>query len=205
LPFIPDEKELGALIVACKSRRMAAYLQALKETMADPEEALRIKWIDINGNTITINAPVRGHYLGQIQVSSKLIAMINALPKIPNAFNTKYCNIYPAFTNLRKNTATKLQNPRLLRISFTTFRHWGATMVYHQTRDILLVKKLLGHKKIENTMKYTQLIQFKDDEYDVATATTVEEAKSLLSAGFEQQPVPINGVVLFRKPKRFGC
>jgi len=54
-------------------------------------------------------------------------------------------------------------------------------------------------------MKYTQLIQFKDDEYDVATATTVEEAKTLLAAGFEQQPLAINGVVLFRKPKRFNC
>jgi hypothetical protein len=40
-------------------------------------------------------------------------------------------------------------------------------------------KKLLGRKKIGNPTKYTQLIQFKDDEYNVATATTVEEAKTL--------------------------
>jgi len=64
------------------------------------------------------------------------------------------------------------------------------------------VKKLLGHKKIENTMKYTQLIQFKDNEYDVATAQTVEEAKNLLSAGFEHV-TEMHGIMLFRKPKRF--
>ena len=74
-------------------------------------------------------------------------------------------------------------------------------MFYHPTRDILLVKKLLGHKKIENTMKYTQLIQFKGDEYDVATATTVDEAKKVLEAGFEYVAEK-NGIMLFRKPKR---
>ena len=75
-------------------------------------------------------------------------------------------------------------------------------MLYHQTRDILLVRKLLGHKKIENPMKYTQLIQFKDNEFEVATAQTVEEAKSILSAGFEYITEK-NGIMLFRKPKRF--
>jgi hypothetical protein len=32
-------------------------------------------------------------------------------------------------------------------------------------------------------MKYARLVQFKDDEYDVATATAVEEVKQLLKAG----------------------
>lgn len=75
-------------------------------------------------------------------------------------------------------------------------------MTYHQTRNILLVKKLLGHKRIENTMKYTQLIQFKDTEYDVTSATTLEEAKKVLSACFEYVTEK-NGTMLFRKPKRF--
>jgi hypothetical protein len=75
-------------------------------------------------------------------------------------------------------------------------------MLYHQTRNILLVKKLLGHKKIQNTMKYTQLIQFKDDEYEVTTASTPEEAKELGKAGFEKYD-EFNGIHLYRKPKRF--
>jgi integrase len=205
LPFIPDEKELDALIYGAKSRRLAAYLQCLKETFADPSEALRLRWIDVSGNVITINRPVRNHNPRQIQVSNKLIAMLNSLPKKSELiFPVAYSNIMFCFSRHRKRIAQIQQNPRIMKISLTTFRHWGATMVYHQTRDILLVKKLLGHKKIENTMKYTQLIQFKDDEYDVATATTVEEAKSLLAAGFEQQPQAINGVFLFRKPKRFN-
>ena len=75
-------------------------------------------------------------------------------------------------------------------------------MTYHQTGNILLVKKLIGHKKIENTMKYTQLIQFKDSEYEVTSATTLEEAKTILATGFDYVTEK-NGIVLFRKPKRF--
>jgi integrase len=51
--------------------------------------------------------------------------------------------------------ATKLQNPRLLRITFHTFRHWKATMEYNRTKDILYVMKLLGHRCIKNTLVYT--------------------------------------------------
>ncbi len=44
---------------------------------------------------------------------------------------------------------------------------------------------MLGYKRIENTMKYIGLVHFKDDEFEVTTATTVKEAKQDLSAGFE--------------------
>lgn len=92
--------------------------------------------------------------------------------------------------------------PRLLSISMVTFRHWGATMLYHYTRDILLVKKLLGHKKIENTMKYTQIVNFKDDDYEVTTASTEDEIKVLGKAGFVKYD-EYNGIHFYRKPKRF--
>jgi len=51
-------------------------------------------------------------------------------------------------------------------------------------------------------MKYTQLIQFKDSEYEVTSATTIEEAKTVLAAGFEYVTEK-DGIMLFRKPKRF--
>jgi len=72
-------------------------------------------------------------------------------------------------------------------------------MLCHQTGDILLIKMLLGHKKIENTMKYTQPIQFRDDEYNVATATNVREAK-VPASGFDYVTEK-NGRMLSRKPE----
>jgi integrase len=202
-PFIPDEKEIDALILGAGSKRMSVYLQTLKETMADPSEALRIMWIDINGNVITLNKPVKGHYPRPIQVSNTLIAMLNSLPRTTEkVFPTSYQNMAVSYYRMRKKIAYKLNNPRIMKISLITFRHFGATMVYHQTRNILLVKKLLGHKRIDNTMKYTQLIQFKDNEYEVATASTLEEAKQVLTAGFDYVTEK-NGIMIFRKPKRY--
>lgn len=52
-----------------------------RETFADPGEAVRLRWIDIRENVITINQPVKGHNPRQLKVSNKLIAMLNALPK----------------------------------------------------------------------------------------------------------------------------
>lgn len=205
LPFIPDEKELDQLIAACRSKRMAAYLQTLKETFADPGEALRIQWIDITGNTITINHPVKGHLPRKLQVSNKLLAMLNALPKTAERiFPTSYQVMENCYLRLRKKTADLQKNPRLLSIEMRTFRHWGGTTIaYHTNGNVLTVKKLLGHKCIENTMKYIGMINFKDDEYEVTTATTVDEAKQILSAGFDFVTEK-NGIMIFRKPKRFS-
>ena len=52
-------------------------------------------------------------------------------------------------------------------------------------------------------MKYICMIHFEDNEFEVATATTAEEAKQILSAGFDYVTEK-SGVMLFRRPKRFG-
>jgi predicted RNase H-like HicB family nuclease len=60
--------------------------------------------------------------------------------------------------------------------------------------------KQLGHKKLETTLIYTQLVNFPNDEYVSATATTIDEAKQLIEQGFEYV-TEIDGVRLFRKRK----
>jgi hypothetical protein len=73
-------------------------------------------------------------------------------------------------------------------------------MEYHRTKDILYVKQLLGHKRIESTLLYTQLIDFQDYEYSCKVARTVQEAKELVEAGFEFVTL-FEDVRLFRKRK----
>jgi integrase len=103
LPFVPDEKELDTLISCCRSRRMATFLQTLKETFADPSEVLRLQWIDLNGSVITINKPVKGHLPGQFEISSKLVAMLNALPKTnQRIFPSNYQTMHACFVEVRK-------------------------------------------------------------------------------------------------------
>jgi len=53
-------------------------------------------------------------------------------------------------------------------------------------------------------MKYIGMIYFKDSEFEVATATTVDEAKRILKQGFDYITEK-NGIMLFRRPKRFGA
>jgi integrase len=207
LPFIPDEKELDCLIAACLSKRMAAYLQTLKETFTDPGEARKLRWIDVNekDRVITINNPVKGHLPRSIEVSRKLIAMLNALPRThERIFPVSSDSLFKCYSRLRKRVANTQKNPRILKIEFRTFRHWGGTMIAHYTNgNVLTVKRLLGHKKVENTMKYIGMIHFKDDEFEVATATTVEEAENLGKAGFQKYD-EFSGVHLYRRPKRFS-
>jgi len=58
-------------------------------------------------------------------------------------------------------------------------------MEYHKTKDILHVMRILGHRNINNTLRYTQLIKTEDDEFISKVAKTVEEACALVEAGYE--------------------
>ena len=73
-------------------------------------------------------------------------------------------------------------------------------MEYHKTRDILHVMQLLGHRSIQNTLVYTQLIGFKDDEFTAKVAASEKEICQLIEAGFEYV-CDYNGNRIFRKRK----
>jgi len=202
IPFIPTEKELDDLIAGC-AKKKATLLQLLKETGMRIGEAKRLTWtdIDLENSRITLNNPEKNGKPRMFKTSQKLTAMLNAIPKEKDGpFKSCYSNLYRDFHNQRKTIAAKLQNPRLVRITFHTFRHWKATMEYHKTKDILHVMQLLGHRNIKNTLIYTQLIDFESDDYHSATAQTIEEAAKLIETGFEYVCTHDN-IMLFRKRK----
>jgi hypothetical protein len=108
------------------------------------------------------------------------------------------------FRAARAYTAKKLGNPRLLRIRFHTLRHWKATAEYHKTKDILYVKELPGHRKIDTTTLYIQLDKAlfpgSPDEFTVRVAAKPEEIKGLLEVGFEYV-CQKDGLAFLRKRK----
>jgi hypothetical protein len=59
---------------------------------------------------------------------------------------------------------------------------------------------LLGHRNIESTLVYTQLISFESDEYYSAVAKSVEETRKLLETGFEYV-CQKEDIMLFRRRK----
>jgi hypothetical protein len=58
----------------------------------------------------------------------------------------------------------------------------------------------MGHKKLDITLIYTQLLNLNEDEWTCKGATTVEQATQLVESGF-QYVTEIEGVKLFKKRK----
>jgi len=207
LSFIPTEAEIDALIAAA-GRVTGAFLQGLKDTGADPGELGRTRWTDIDKETKTvkINRPVKGHNARILRVSDNFLSRISALPKKHETiFSYKY--MAANFWTQRSKIAQKLQNPRILEIHFTTFRHWKGTMEYHRTKDVLYVQKLLGHRSLQSTMVYIDYEtacfgQPSREDFTAKVATNVEEACKLVEVGFEYVTGDyVDGGKIFRKRK----
>jgi len=203
LPFIPTEREIDQLIAGC-GKRTATFLQTLKETGMRCGEAWQLKWINVDteNHTITVNNPEKHGNPRMIKVSGKLIAMLKSLPKKHERVFGKATlgTRRNVFNKQRRRIADKLKNPRIMKITFHTLRHWKATMEYHKTKDILHVKQLLGHRSINSTMLYTQLITFERDDFTCRVAKQKKEISELIEAGFEYV-CDLNEAKFFRKPK----
>jgi integrase len=206
IPFIPMEKEIDELIAGCGSKT-SCLLQLLKETGMRIGEALRLKWsdIDFERRVIILNEPEKHGNPRIFKISDGLIGRLNSLPRRGVCvFDTNRDSIISSFYISRKRLARNLNNPRLLRITFHTLRHWKATMEYHKTKDIIHVKELLGHRDINNTLLYVQveksLFNDESDEFIVKTAREPEEIKRLLEVGFEYV-CNKDGLMFFRKRK----
>jgi site-specific recombinase XerD len=129
--------------------------------------------LDLVSNTVRI-VPEKGSNPRVFKISTKLAAILNNLPKKSEKIfgyrNVRY--LERLFRQQRARAAQKLANLRIKQIHFNTLRHWKATMEYAKTKDLLRVKQFLGHKKFENTLKYTQLINFESDEFVCKAAKT---------------------------------
>lgn len=134
LPFIPLEREIDDLIAGCNNNLIATFLQIGKETGARASEIFKLKWIDIDVERKTIRiTPEKGSDPRIFKMSSKLVRMLENLPKNDQRIFSRYKSLKTlslSFQKTRKRLAYRLGNPRLLRISFHTLRHWKATVEY---------------------------------------------------------------------------
>ena len=191
-PFIPLEKELDALISG-SGPKMSAFLQLLKETAMRCGEAKRLMWTDLDfeKNVVTLNNPEKGSNARMWKATAKLMGMLSLLTRDSlRVFGDNSMNSFKStYQKTRKRLAVKLQNPRLRKISFHTFRHWKATQLYHETKDPYYVKDFLGHKELRNTEIYINIERtiFEDsnDGFTVKVVEKPEEIKDLLEVGFE--------------------
>jgi integrase len=208
LPFIPSESEIDQLISGVGGKT-AAFLLLLKETGMRAGEAWNLQWVDLdNERNIVRVLPEKNSKPRYCKVSCRLLAMLNRLPhtwqtifRNPEINQIKSMNVFMrTFERQRRRVSTRIENPRLIQISFKTLRHFKATMEYHRTKDILHVMQLLGHKNIMNTLVYTHLVNFETDDYVCKIAKTIDDAKALVEQGFDYV-TDVEGMKLFRKRK----
>lgn len=194
--YIPTENDITQLISGC-GQKAATFLQLLYECGLRSGEAWRLKWenFDLERKILTLNAEncEKNGIPRQFKISDKLIAMLNLL-KLKNETNPYVWKTGPRslisfrvnFARKRKQLARKLQNPNLPKITLHTLRHFYACKLYHQTKDILLVKSKLGHRNIQNTMVYTRLVDWEQpDQWIAKRPMTSKEEDELIESGFE--------------------
>jgi len=203
IPRIPT-KEAVEKIIARSSRKYATIFRLLEETGAMPGELhnVTLRDLDLEKGTLAIQG-LKGHASRIFKLKPKTIAMLktylnehgNEDPLFPNSKS-----MLKAWMRVRNGLSDKLKDPTLKLIRLYDLRHYYATMTYYKTKDILYVKQQLGHKRLETTMIYTQLVNFGEEEYTCRIAKTLEQATHLTEQGFEYV-TEINGAKIFRKRK----
>jgi len=71
------------MIIACAGEKLQPFLQTLKETFARTGEAAALKWqnIDLEKRIITINDAEKNSNPRQVEISEKLVKMLQRIPK----------------------------------------------------------------------------------------------------------------------------
>ena len=186
---------------------MSVKLRLSKETGLRPCELcnLQVRDVDLEQRLVYPTTAKRGSPR-KLKISSNLsVALQNhvntkKLQPADKLFKGSSRNYGKYYRAMRNRLAEKLCKPELRIIRLYDFRHYFATMLYAKTRDILFVKQQMGHKKIETTLIYTQLLNLNDDEWTCKTASNVKESTALIEAGFEYVTEQ-DGFKLFRKRK----
>jgi integrase len=208
MPHIPLESKIDA-IMANAPLKLGTAIAISKDTGLRPVELMRITLRNLDLQNGAIYPETAKH--GSPRVLKLKNSTLNMLNKYladrnialnESIFGTWNSETYSKwFRHYRNKTAEKLQDPAIKGIRLYDLRHFFATMTYHKTRDILFTKQQMGHRKIETTLIYTQLLQFdKDDNYTCKIAQTVEQATDLIENGFEYV-TEMDGLKLFRKRK----
>jgi len=203
---IPTSEKLQ-MIISASGKTLGTKLTISKETGLRPVELcnLKVKDIDLDQRLITPTTAKNGNPR-TLKISQRLQRQIqdhiirNNLNPNDKLFKGKAGAYSRLYARKRNALAKKLKDPSLRQIRLYDFRHYYATTLYAKTRDILFVKQQMGHKRIETTLIYTQLLNLNDDEWTCKTAKDIKQATELVENGFEYV-TEMDGLKLFRKRK----
>jgi integrase len=202
IPIIPTTQKIMQII--SNAKKYAAIFKTLMDTGLMPYELSQVKPdkdIDLERRILTARG-YKGHDPRTFKLTQETTAMLSEYVAKYQSFPESIW-IQKMWIKTRNKTAKKLQDPTLKTIRLYDLRHYYGTMLYIKTKDILLVKQQLGHRKIETTLIYIQLANMvigEETEYTCKTAKDLKEATALIEAGFEYI-TEMDGLKIFRKRK----
>jgi len=215
-PFLPRLVDIVLLINSITNRRLAVFLQLLKETGVRSGEAWMLSWddIDFKSRLVSVKHPEKNSQPRILRISQRLVDMLNSLSRENNyVFHKPYDDEFKTmkglesfrrlFERYRKRIAETHPESNVAKIHFHSFRTWRATMQYLKTRDLEAVMMLLGATNPIHARRYVCLAQalcLREDDYVTARATNADEAEELVREGFNFV-TEIQSVQIFRKER----
>ena len=80
-------------------------------------------------------------------------------------------------------------------------------IAYKSNGNPLVIMRVLRHKSFRSSLRYIHMIAFKDEDFEVTSASTQQEILALGQAGWQKYDEALfNGLHMhfYQKPKRFG-
>jgi integrase len=108
-------------------------------------------------------------------------------------------NFAENYRHLRNSLAKKHNMPELKQVQLYDFRRFKASKEYHLSRNLLLVKQLLGHKHIDQTEKYISLFDEANITWIPVIARTQEEIEQAIKDDC-MLVCQADGITYFKKP-----
>ena len=163
LPIVPTSEQINK-IIAHSGRKYSMIFSILRDTGLRPVELSRLslKQIDLHKGILYPESAKRGRARA-LKLKTATLAMLKEYItqndfKLSEKLFPKTSAVSHVWMRVRNRLAKRLHEPELKKIRLYDLRHYFATMLYHKTKDILLVKEKLGHRRLENTLVYTHLV-----------------------------------------------
>ena len=105
------------------------------------------------------------------------------------------------YRRMRNRLAEKLKDESIKSIRLYDLRHYYITKQLRKIQNCEIVRQIVGHKRLDTTQKYFNLLANTNGEWIVEGTTDKERAKQLLTADFTYQLTTPDGTMIFKKPK----
>jgi integrase len=149
IPLIPTTENVNKIISA-STPKYATIFTILAETGLEAHELATMQRKDIDATQGIITARgCKGHNSRSFKLKQQTAEMLRkylAEFTSENPFPSSH-SMGEIWIRTRTKLAEMLNQPELKNIPMRNLRHHFATHKYDQTKDILLIKQLLGHKK----------------------------------------------------------